>query len=541
MTRLHSLAGMLAPGRAASSSGRPCACRTTRPRARASSAAAGSCGPARRPWRTTAILFLDEAPEFGSALLQGLREPVEEGRVTIARAGSTVTWPARFQLVLAFNPCPCGNLGRSGRVCVCSPVGNPPVLAPHGRGAAGPCGHPGARGPGARDRHVRGRRRPTRGAASPSAWPRPPRCSDGATPAWGSPGTRGSPRGSWNGSARSTRRAGEALLEAAERFAISSRAFHAVLRIARTIADLGRVGRHHRQQHLLEAVGAPAVRGRRFPLGPGITPLLTNLNCRRRRGTGMISAENEAMKLYNRDQVFAIVAVVAVAALAVGAGVAVLRGGPPDGRRRPPRAAAGVAASSRPRRGLRWLREAIPVQYSAASAVVLADEQNNIDVYERVNKSVVYITTITLEYSYFFEAMPQEGTGSGVIIDTEGHVLTNYHVIKGADQLRITLSDGIGAGGEGDGLRPRERPRGGEVRPEGPGGRAGHLRLVDEPQGRAEGARHRQPVRPRPDADHRHHLGARPAARELARRTRSSARPSRPTRPSTRATRADRC
>ncbi len=65
------------------------------------------------------ILFLDEAPEFGMRLLQQLREPIEEGRVTIARAGATVTYPALFQLVLAFNPCPCGNLGRAGHVCIC--------------------------------------------------------------------------------------------------------------------------------------------------------------------------------------------------------------------------------------------------------------------------------------------------------------------------------------------------------------------------------------------------------------------------------------
>jgi len=147
------------------------------------------------------------------------------------------------------------------------------------------------------------------------------------------------------------------------------------------------------------------------------------------------------MKLYNRDQVLGIVAVVAVAALVVGAGAAVFVAAPrmaADAAR----TAAGVAAASALAEASDGSREAIPVQYAAASAVVLADEQNNIDVYERVNRSVVYITTITLEYSYFFEAMPQEGTGSGVIIDTEGHVLTNYHVIKGADQLRITLSDG---------------------------------------------------------------------------------------------------
>jgi magnesium chelatase family protein len=66
------------------------------------------------------VLFLDEAPEFGMSILQSLREPVEEGWISIARAGANVRYPASLQLVLAFNPCPCGNLGRKGHSCVCS-------------------------------------------------------------------------------------------------------------------------------------------------------------------------------------------------------------------------------------------------------------------------------------------------------------------------------------------------------------------------------------------------------------------------------------
>jgi len=81
-------------------------------------------GPAPRPGEVSlaheGILFLDEAAEFKASLLQSLREPVEEGRVRIARAGSTVEFPASIQLLLASNPCPCGNLGRENAVCVCS-------------------------------------------------------------------------------------------------------------------------------------------------------------------------------------------------------------------------------------------------------------------------------------------------------------------------------------------------------------------------------------------------------------------------------------
>lgn len=68
------------------------------------------------------VLFLDEAPEFPQSLLQALREPIEEGRVDIARVGTSIWFPADFQLILAANPCPCGNLGRDEGVCVCSQV-----------------------------------------------------------------------------------------------------------------------------------------------------------------------------------------------------------------------------------------------------------------------------------------------------------------------------------------------------------------------------------------------------------------------------------
>lgn len=66
------------------------------------------------------VLFLDELPEFPRAALEALREPLETGRITIARAARRSEFPARFQLVAAMNPCPCGWLG-SGRSCRCTP------------------------------------------------------------------------------------------------------------------------------------------------------------------------------------------------------------------------------------------------------------------------------------------------------------------------------------------------------------------------------------------------------------------------------------
>lgn len=66
------------------------------------------------------VLFLDELPEFGRQALEALREPLETGRVAVTRALYRVEYPARFQLVAAMNPCPCGWLGHPRRACRCS-------------------------------------------------------------------------------------------------------------------------------------------------------------------------------------------------------------------------------------------------------------------------------------------------------------------------------------------------------------------------------------------------------------------------------------
>lgn len=67
------------------------------------------------------VLFLDEAPEYRTDFLQGLREPLEEGAVNLVRAGRKYYYPSRFQLVATANPCPCGQLGRPEGWCLCSP------------------------------------------------------------------------------------------------------------------------------------------------------------------------------------------------------------------------------------------------------------------------------------------------------------------------------------------------------------------------------------------------------------------------------------
>jgi magnesium chelatase family protein len=67
------------------------------------------------------VLFMDEMPEFDRRVLEVLRQPLEEGSVTIARAARTAVFPARFMLIAAMNPCPCGYLGDPMRVCRCTP------------------------------------------------------------------------------------------------------------------------------------------------------------------------------------------------------------------------------------------------------------------------------------------------------------------------------------------------------------------------------------------------------------------------------------
>jgi magnesium chelatase family protein len=68
------------------------------------------------------VLFLDEMPEFDRRVLEVMRQPLEEGRVTIARAARTAAFPARFVLTAAMNPCPCGFCGDEHRICRCAPT-----------------------------------------------------------------------------------------------------------------------------------------------------------------------------------------------------------------------------------------------------------------------------------------------------------------------------------------------------------------------------------------------------------------------------------
>ncbi len=67
------------------------------------------------------VLFLDELPEYKRSTLEALRQPLEDGVITVSRAGGTFSYPARFMLCASMNPCPCGNYGSADRTCTCSP------------------------------------------------------------------------------------------------------------------------------------------------------------------------------------------------------------------------------------------------------------------------------------------------------------------------------------------------------------------------------------------------------------------------------------
>jgi magnesium chelatase family protein len=117
VSRIHSVAGLLAGGRLVRSrpfrSPHHCASR---------SAILGGGSPLRPGEITLAhrgVLFLDELPEFARPVLEGLRQPLEEGRVLLSRAQANAVFPARPMLVAAANPCPCGYLGDDNRACTC--------------------------------------------------------------------------------------------------------------------------------------------------------------------------------------------------------------------------------------------------------------------------------------------------------------------------------------------------------------------------------------------------------------------------------------
>ena len=115
VTMLHSVAGRLVDGGLIQA--RP----FREPHHSASMAALVGGGPRARPGEISlahnGVLFLDELAEFARPVLDSLRQPLETGQIVVARANHNVTYPARFQLVAAMNPCRCGYLGDPSRAC----------------------------------------------------------------------------------------------------------------------------------------------------------------------------------------------------------------------------------------------------------------------------------------------------------------------------------------------------------------------------------------------------------------------------------------
>ncbi|HET7593095.1 MAG TPA: YifB family Mg chelatase-like AAA ATPase, partial [Rhodanobacteraceae bacterium] len=196
------------------------------------------------------VLFLDELPEFDRRVLEVLREPMESGRIAISRAAHQAEFPARFQLVAAMNPCPCGYAGDPDGRCRCTPD----AIARYRGRISGPlldridlivdvprialAELDSSRGSSAEDsatvraRVAVARRVATQRAGKPNA----------------ALATRELERDCALGSAE------RALLERAmEKLSLSARAYHRVLRVARTIADLARCDRIA-CEHLAEAV-----------------------------------------------------------------------------------------------------------------------------------------------------------------------------------------------------------------------------------------------------------------------------------------------
>ena len=120
VTRIYSLAGLIPPGGEQIKT-RPF--RAPHQSATLEGMAGGGtqCRPGEISLAHNGVLFLDEAAEFRTSVLQCLRIPLELGSITLSRAGRHTTFPAKFQLLMASNPCPCGNYGSTNKICVCSP------------------------------------------------------------------------------------------------------------------------------------------------------------------------------------------------------------------------------------------------------------------------------------------------------------------------------------------------------------------------------------------------------------------------------------
>ncbi|HUX39795.1 MAG TPA: YifB family Mg chelatase-like AAA ATPase [Rectinemataceae bacterium] len=208
-------------------------------------------GPGEVSLAHNGVLFLDEAPEFHRDVLQALREPLEDHVVSIARAEQSFRYPASFILLLAANPCPCGNLGRRDKACLCSiqeidrywrRLGNPlldrvdirvPVRPQSEWDLLGP--------PGESSSVIRQRVEGARAKQAERNGDNPVLLNGRLTPAHLAERVPLRPE------------VMKLLLAAAGKIDLSSRAIHSVIKVARTIADL-RDASEVGEEDLLEAI-----------------------------------------------------------------------------------------------------------------------------------------------------------------------------------------------------------------------------------------------------------------------------------------------
>jgi len=202
------------------------------------------------------VLFLDELPEFAPSVLDSLRQPLEAGETVIARANARVSFPSRFQLVAAMNPCKCGLAGTPGHVCKRGPrcaadyqarlsgpfldridirIDVPAVTAADmiGPAVAEPSAAVAARVAAARTRQRERYLAMGEPGIFTNAAAGPMLIEEVASP---------------------DRDSQKLLLDAAERFSLSARAYHRVLKVARTLADLAGADKVARP-HIAEALG----------------------------------------------------------------------------------------------------------------------------------------------------------------------------------------------------------------------------------------------------------------------------------------------
>jgi magnesium chelatase family protein len=196
------------------------------------------------------VLFLDEIAEFPRGVLDVLREPMETGNINISRASRSATYPARFQLVAAMNPCPCGHLGDPVKACHCTAE----QVARYQSKISGPL----------LDRIDLQIQVPTQAAATIlSKAPATPSSAEIRKTVIIAHNTQIQRQGCNNAHLQNSALelhcplddpSRQLLIQAIDKLGLSARAYHRILRVARTIADLE--GKQDIQQpHVAEAIG----------------------------------------------------------------------------------------------------------------------------------------------------------------------------------------------------------------------------------------------------------------------------------------------